>query len=72
MSVTRIAVIKHPSGAVTRRAFTRNDLESAQDAAVVWLARTMRPMDGDEMVICYPQFDLWSTNDLPLGYKPVR
>jgi hypothetical protein len=57
--VTRIAVIKHPSGAVTRRAFTRSDLESAQDAAVAWLARTIRPLDGDEMLICYPEFDVW-------------
>jgi hypothetical protein len=57
--VTRIAVIKHASGPVTRRAFEGSDFEEAQDAAVGWLARTMRPLDGDEMMICWPEFDVW-------------
>jgi hypothetical protein len=64
MSVTRIAVIKHASGAVTRCAFEGNDFEEVQDAAVAWLARTMRPLDGDEMIICWPEFDLWKAEEV--------
>lgn len=63
MSVTRIAVIKHASGAVTRRAFTRSDLESAQDAAVASLARTARYQDGVEIIICWPEFDIWAKGE---------
>jgi hypothetical protein len=64
MSVTRIAVIKRASGAVTQRAFEGNNFEEAQDAAVAWLARTMRLLDGDEMIICWPEFDLWKAEEV--------
>lgn len=63
MSVTRIAVIKHASGAVTRRAFEGNDFEEAQDAAVAWLARTARYQGGDEIIICWPEFDIWAKGE---------
>jgi hypothetical protein len=57
--VTRIAVVFHPTGAVSRCVCHGHDFEDAQNKAIAWLARTMRPQDGDEMVICYPEFDIW-------------
>jgi hypothetical protein len=65
--VIRVAVIKHPGGAVTRRVCAGRDLEEAQDKAIAWLARTMRPLDGDEMIICYPEFDVWPKS--PADYE---
>lgn len=42
-----------------RRACVGRGIEEAQDKAVAWLGRTIRPLDGDEMIICYPEFDVW-------------
>jgi hypothetical protein len=60
LSVVRIAIIKHPSGAVSRCVCHGHDFEEAQNKAIAWLARTMKPQEGDEMLICYPEFDIWS------------
>ena len=56
--VTRVAVIFHPTGAVSRCVCHGYDFEDAQNKAIAWLARTMHPSD-DRFVICYEEFDIW-------------
>ena len=56
--VTRVAVICHPTGAVSRSFCHGHDFEDAQNKAIAWLARTMQPSD-DRFVICYEEFDIW-------------
>jgi hypothetical protein len=52
----RIAVIKHPDGRREERAFTHEDVNMAQDAAVLWVAQ--RYKEGFELVcIEFPEWN---------------
>jgi ferredoxin-NADP reductase len=52
VSWTRIAIIRHQNGTVTRRGFIAVDIEAAQDKALAWLRENYKP--GDEIEIRNP------------------
>ena len=56
---TRIAVIERPDGTYVKRAFTYDDVETAQLAAIFWLEETWRPRIDRFVAIVFPEFDIW-------------
>lgn len=55
---TRIAIIER-DGEVLKRAFTYDDVETSQLAAVFWLEEIWRPGTDRFVAICFPEFDIW-------------
>ena len=52
--VGRVARILHSDGTESRQLCSGPDIETAQEAAIEWIRRNMRPDLGDEMVIENP------------------
>ena len=52
--VGRVARILHSDGTESRQYCAGPDMEAAQEAAIEWIRRNMRPDLGDEMVIENP------------------
>lgn len=57
--MTRIAIIQR-DGEVIKRAFTYDDEETSQLAAIHWLEEIWRPDTDRFVAICFPQYDVWA------------